>query len=96
MIIEFLGIGVFSFLMGCISDLFSSEITIQEITDARTEEIENWLRKLEKGRTKNFSKILFDAIREFTEKSFFYDYSGIRKHDFFDQLKPRVRHKLIT
>jgi hypothetical protein len=70
MIIEFLGIGVFSFLMGCISDLFSSEITIQEIIDGRTEEIEGWLRKIEKGRTKNFSKLLYDAIREYTEKSY--------------------------
>lgn len=84
MIIEFLGIGVFSFLMNCISDLFTTDTTIQNIIDLRTEEIEKWLRDLEKKRSKNFSKILFDAIKEFTEKSFYYDYSGIRQLCFFD------------
>lgn len=79
MIIEFLGIGVFSFLMNCISDLFTTDTTIQNIIDSRTEDIEMWLRKLEKTRSKNFSKILFDAIKEFTEKSFYYDYSGIHE-----------------
>ena len=77
MVIEFLGIGVFSFLMGSISALFSSDITIYDITDSRTEEIEGWLRKLEKSRTKNFSKLLYDAVRDFTQKSYSYDYSGI-------------------
>mgnify|MGYP006087908961 CR=1 FL=1 len=56
MIIEFMGIGVFSFLMGSINDLVGSERTLQDIIDDRMEEIEGWLRKLEKSRPKNFSK----------------------------------------
>jgi len=56
MIIEFMGIGVFSFLMGSINDLVGSEMTLQDIIDERMEDIEGWLRKLEKSRPKNFSK----------------------------------------
>lgn len=37
MVIEFLGIGVFSFLMNCISDLFTTDTTMQNIIDIRTE-----------------------------------------------------------
>ena len=56
MIVEFLGIAVFSYLMGSISGLVSSEGNLQMIVDERMEDIESWLRKLEKKRNKNFSK----------------------------------------
>lgn len=39
------------------------------------EEIETWLRKLEKSRQKNFSKVLYDAIKDYTERSYYYDYA---------------------
>lgn len=50
MVVEFLGIGVFSYLMGSINTLVASESTLQEAIDERMEEIETWLRKLEKSR----------------------------------------------
>lgn len=45
--------------------------------DDRMEEIENWLRKLEKSRQKNFSKALYDAIKDYTERSYYYDYAQL-------------------
>jgi hypothetical protein len=39
---------------------------------------------------------LNDAVKEFTEKSYYYDYSGLQSHEFFKCLKPRLRHKLIN
>lgn len=77
MVVEFLGIGVFSYLMGSINTLVATEITLQEVMDDRMEEIENWLRKLEKSRQKNFSKALYDAIKDYTDKSYYYDYSQL-------------------
>ena len=50
MMLEFLGIGVFSYLMGSINNLVSSETTLQDIIDDRVEKVENWLRQLEKTR----------------------------------------------
>ena len=47
MIVEFLGIGTFSYFMGSINTLVSSETTVQQIVDDRNEVIEMWLRKLE-------------------------------------------------
>ena len=37
-----------------------------------------------------------DAVKEFTEKSYYYDYSGIENDEFFKCLKPRMRHRLIN
>ena len=56
MIVEFLGIGVFSYLMGSINSIVGQETSLQDVIDERVEEIEGWLRKLEKSRSKNFSK----------------------------------------
>ena len=96
MIVEFLGIAVFSYLMGSINTIISSESTIQVIIDERIEDIEGWLRKLEKSRNKNFSKQLYDAIKDYTEKSYFYDYTHITESEFYDQMKPKIRHKFIN
>jgi len=74
MIVEFLGIGIFSYLMGSINNLVGSESTLQDIIDERIEKIETWLRKLEKARNKNFSKQLYDSIKEYTEISYYIDF----------------------
>lgn len=55
-----------------------------------------WLRQLEKARPKNFSKNLYDSIKEYTEKSYYYDFKQIHNAEFFDQLKPRIRHRLVN
>ena len=74
MIVEFLGIGIFSYLMGSINSLAGSESNLQDILDERVETIEGWLRKLEKAREKSFSKTLYDSIKEFTRQSYYYDF----------------------
>lgn len=94
--VEFLGIGVFSYLMGSINDLVGKEETLQDVIDERIEDIELWLRKLEKARPKNFSKNLYDSIKEYTEKSYYYDFKQINDAEFFNQLKPRIRHRLVN
>lgn len=94
MIVEFLGIGVFSYLMGSINSLMGSDYTLQDIIDERMENVEMWLRKLEKSRSKNFSKQLYDCIKDYTEKSYKYDFWEITREEFYMQLKPRVRHRL--
>ena len=74
MIVEFLGIVVFSFLMGSINGLMEKEVILQDVVDARIEDVELWLRKLEKTRSKNFSKQLYDCIKLYTEKAYYYDF----------------------
>lgn len=54
-----------------------------------------WLRRLDKSRTKILPKHLYDSIKDFVEKSFYFDYNLIRTQEFYEQLKPKIRHKLI-
>jgi hypothetical protein len=56
MIVEFLGIGFFSFLMNSINSLFGAEKNLSDIIDKRIENVEAWLRMVEKSRSKNFTK----------------------------------------
>ena len=77
------------------NDTIAQEI-LPMIIDERIEDIEQWLRKLEKARPKNFSKNLYDSIKEYTEKSYKYDFNQINEAEFFDQLKPRIRHRLVN
>ena len=74
MVVEFLGIVVFSYLMNLIKKLAVQENTLQDLIDERGEQIELWLRRLEKTRTKNFSKQLYDCIKVFTREAYQYDF----------------------
>ena len=95
MVVEFLGIGVFSFLMGSINSLFVSQLNLQDIIDDRIEDLDIWLRRLDKSRSKILPKRLYDSIKDFVEKSFYFDYNLIRSQEFFDQLKPKMRYRLV-
>jgi len=95
MVVEFLGIGLFSFLMGSINSLVVSEQKLQDIIDVRIEDLDIWLRKLDKSRTKILPQSLYNSIKDFVEKSFYFDFNLIRSQEFFDQLKPKIRFKLV-
>jgi hypothetical protein len=50
MIVEFIGIAFFSFLMGSINNILVQESKLQDIIDERIEDLDIWLRKLDKSR----------------------------------------------
>jgi translation initiation factor IF-2 len=83
MIVEFLGIGVFSWLMGSINTMVSSEIELQDIIDNRMEEVESWLKNMEKARTKSLGIVIYNSIKRFTELSFMNDFANIQESDYF-------------
>jgi hypothetical protein len=90
-----MGIGVFSFLMNSINSLFGSETQLLDIIDRRIEDVETWLRNLEKRRNKNLTKQMFDSVKVYTEQAYYFDYHRIYDKDFFAELKPRIKHRLI-
>ena len=83
MIVEFLGIGVFSWLMGSINTMVTSENELQDIIDNRMEEVESWLKNMEKARTKNLGIVIYNSIKRFTELSFMNDFANIQESDYF-------------
>jgi len=68
--VQFLGMGVFSYLMNSINSLFDQEIKLSHIYDRRNENMENWLRLLERTRGKNFGKPIYDAIKNYSKLTF--------------------------
>lgn len=98
MALEFIGIAFFSLLMGSINNILIQESKLSDIMDEKVEELEVWLRKLDQSRGggQNLPKTLYDSIKNYVEASFLLDFSQIdTTYEFFKQLKPRVRHKLI-
>lgn len=97
MVVEFLGIGVFSWLMGSINGMVASDCDLQIIIDERNEKVEDWLNKLQKCREKKIlDRTLFRAILMYTEKSYQYDFADLKNSEFYAQQKPRIRHRLIN
>jgi hypothetical protein len=45
--------------------------------DERMEDLDIWLRRLDKSRTKMIPKHIYEGIKDFAEKSFFFDYNLI-------------------
>jgi hypothetical protein len=96
MAVEFIGIGFFSFLMGSINSILVQESKLQDIIDEKIEDLDIWLRRLDKSRiNKHLPKGLYDNIKEYVEASFLLDNNLIQTYEFYDQLKPKVRYKLI-
>ena len=51
---------------------------------------------MEKARTKNFGIVISNSIKRFTELSFINDFSNIQESEYFAQLKPRIKYKLLN
>ena len=61
------------------------------------EDLDIWLRKLDKSRnSKQLPQGLYESIREYVEASFLLDFNLILSYEFFEQLKPKLRYKLIN
>lgn len=97
MAVEFIGIGFFSFLMGSINNILIQESKLQDIIDEKIEDLDIWLRRLDKSRTnKHLPKGLYDNIKNYVEASFLLDFNLIHSYEFYIQLKPKLRYKLIN
>ena len=78
MAVEFIGIGFFSFLMGSINNILVQESKLQDIIDEKIEDLDIWLRRLDKSRNnKHLPKGLYDNIKEYVEASFLLDFNLI-------------------
>lgn len=84
MIVEFGGINLFSMLMSFLSGIIGTEPTLQDIIDERMEDLDVWLRKLDKSRNILLQKTTYESIKEFVQKSFNHDFNLIRGQEFFD------------
>mmetsp|Transcript_27671 Transcript_27671/g.20788 ORF Transcript_27671/g.20788 Transcript_27671/m.20788 type:complete len:194 (+) Transcript_27671:1001-1582(+) len=96
MVVEFIGIGFFSLLISSINNILVQESKLQDIIDERIEDLDIWLRKLDKSRSnKQLPQPLYESIRDYVEASFHLDFNLIQTYEFYEQLKPKLRYKLV-
>ena len=85
MCVEFVGLTFFSFLTGTISVMFTGDQSFESLMNARLEELDLWLLRLENCNSEEkIPNTLFQSIKEFMKDSFVYDFNQIiEDYDFF-------------
>lgn len=96
MIVEFIGILVFSIIMSTVNSFLSAQGDI-DIVEAKSDQVDVWLVKLDNSRmSKSLPKILYDKIKVYIQESLTHDHKKlIEGYEFLTQLKPRLRFELI-
>ena len=96
MIVEFIGILVFSIIMSTVNTFLSAQGDI-DIVEAKSDQVDVWLVKLDNSRmSKSLPKILYDKIKVYIQESLTHDHKKlIDGYEFLMQLKPRLRYELI-
>lgn len=88
MAIEFIGLTFFSFLTGTISVMFSGDQSFEALINARMEQLDMWLLKLENcNKDEKIPHGLYYSIKEFIQDAFVYDFNLIiEEFDFYSEL----------
>jgi hypothetical protein len=98
MIVEFLGILVFSIIMSSVSTALGSSSRDIDIVENKIDQVDVWLVKLDNSRlSKSLPKILYEKIKVYIQESLLYDHKKlIDGNDYLNQLKPRLRYELVV
>jgi len=98
MVVEFLGILVFSIIMSSVSSALGSSSGDVDIVENKIDQVDVWLVKLDNSRlSKSLPKILYEKIKVYIQESLLYDHKKlIDGNDYLNQLKPRLRYELVV
>jgi len=97
MIVEFLGILVFSIIMSNVNQAIGQSGDI-DVIENKIDQVDVWLVKLDNSRlSKSLPKILYEKIKVYIQESLHNDHRKlVDGYEYLDQLKPRLRFKLIN
>ena len=86
--VEFIGLTFFSFLTGTISVMFSGDQSFESLINARMEQLDLWLLRLENcNKEEKIPNKLYHSIKEFIQDAFVYDYNLIiEEFNFYNEL----------
>ena len=94
MIVEFVGLTFFSFLTGTISVMFSGDQSFESLINARMEQLDLWLLRLENcNKEEKIPNKLYHSIKEFIQDAFVYDYNLIiEEFNFYNELPAQIQN----
>ena len=92
MCVEFIGLTFFSFLTGTISVMFSGDQSFESLINARMEQLDLWLLRLENcNKEEKIPNRLYHSIKEFIQDAFVYDYNLIiEEFNFYNELPAQI------
>jgi hypothetical protein len=92
MSVEFVGLTFFSFLTGTISVMFSGDQSFESLINARMEELDLWLLRLENcNKVEKIPNKLYHSIKEFIQDAFVYDFNLIiEEFNFYKELPASI------
>lgn len=77
MVVEFIGILVFSIIMSTVNSFLSAEGDV-DIVEAKSDEVDVWLVKLDNSRmSKSLPKILYDKVKLYIKESLTHDHKKL-------------------
>ena len=94
MCVEFIGLTFFSFLTGTISVMFSGDQSFESLINARMEELDLWLLRLENcNKVEKIPNKLYHSIKEFIQDAFVYDFNLIiEEFNFYKELPASIQN----
>lgn len=94
MCVEFVGLTFFSFLTGTISVMFSGDQSFESLINARMEQLDLWLLRLENcNKEEKIPNRLYHSIKEFIQDAFVYDYNLIiEEFNFYNELPAQIQN----
>ena len=94
MIVEFVGLTFFSFLTGTISVMFSGDQSFESLINARMEQLDLWLLRLENcNKEEKIPNKLYHSIKEFIQDAFVYDFNLIiEEFNFYNELPAQIQN----
>ena len=96
MCVEFIGLTFFSMLTGTISTMFSGDQSFESLINARMEELDLWLLRLENcNKQEKIPNKLYHSIKEFIQDAFVYDFNLIiEEFDFYNELPATIQNQI--
>jgi hypothetical protein len=96
MCVEFIGLTFFSFLTGTISVMFSGDQSFEALINARMEELDLWLLRLENcNKEEKIPNKLYHSIKEFIQDAFIYDFNLIiEEFPFYNELPASIQNQI--
>ena len=95
--LEFLGLTFFSFLMGSINKLFSTQDSFDSLMEEKLDALDLWIKKIEKSNKPfHIQPTLYNDIKKYVEQAFKHDFNlVVEEFDFFQQLTPNMQTELM-
>ena len=77
MVVEFIGILVFSIIMSTVNSFLSAQGDVDIVTQ-KSDEVDVWLVKLDNSRmSKSLPKILYDKVKDYIKESLMHDHKKL-------------------